>query len=112
MFQFNQLKNEAILAEDRDISRAHSEEYINALKKSNSDLFDDKFGLCYDCPPQDQLYEKCQLIGGSTLSAARSLTSGKYKVAINWHGGWHHARKGFEFSSFSKFSEFSKFTEF
>ena len=83
----------SFLADDRDLTRAHSVEYIDALEVSDKDVFDDKFGLSYDCPPQNKLYERCQLIAGSTLSAARSLTSGQYKVAINWHGGWHHARR-------------------
>lgn len=84
----------SILAEDSDLLTAHSAEYVDAIKRSKEDAFEDEFGLSYDCPPQDDLYERCTLIAGSTLSAARTLTSGKLKVAINWHGGWHHARRG------------------
>jgi len=37
--------------------------------------------------------QKCRLLAGATLAAAKSLLSGKFKIAINWQGGWHHARK-------------------
>jgi len=46
-----------------------------------------------DCPVFDDLFKYCQLYTGSTLSAARNLTSGSSDIAINWSGGLHHAFK-------------------
>lgn len=80
-----------IPAKSDEIENAHSIEYIKSLGRSKDDKFDDDFGLSYDCPPQNNLLQKLQLIAGSSLEAAKSLTSGKLKVAINWFGGWHHA---------------------
>lgn len=34
-----------------------------------------------------------RLVAGATLCAARLLCLGDVRVAINWHGGWHHAQR-------------------
>lgn len=102
------------LADDNDLKEVHSSDYIEYLKKfqvksskSNdsinhsgyeSDLSiedtDEQFGLGYDCPTFDGLYEFVQLIAGSTVTAANCLSSSHNtnNIAINWFGGWHHGQ--------------------
>lgn len=47
----------------------------------------------YDCPVVEGIFEYAAAVGGATLTAAQCLLDGKCKVAINWAGGWHHAKK-------------------
>lgn len=47
----------------------------------------------YDCPVEEGLFEKCSLIAGASVQAAESLADGETDVAINWCGGWHHAKR-------------------
>lgn len=69
-----------------------------------------RFGLDYDCAVFPGLSDYVSLIAGASLTAARCLTSTTSSVqqfsqtdsngtapiapiAINWCGGWHHARR-------------------
>jgi histone deacetylase 1/2 len=58
----------------------------------------DKHNGCFtftnDNPVIENLWDYCQRYAGGSLAAARALASGKYKIAINWSGGMHHACKG------------------
>ncbi|XP_029852809.1 histone deacetylase 8 isoform X6 [Aquila chrysaetos chrysaetos] len=47
----------------------------------------------YDCPATEGIFEYAAAVGGATITAAQCLLDGKCKVAINWPGGWHHAKK-------------------
>uniref|UniRef100_A0A8C5S449 Histone deacetylase 8 n=1 Tax=Laticauda laticaudata TaxID=8630 RepID=A0A8C5S449_LATLA len=47
----------------------------------------------YDCPAGKGVFEYAAAVGGGTLTAARCLVEQKGRVAINWAGGWHHAKK-------------------
>lgn len=47
----------------------------------------------YDCPASQGVFEYAAAVGGATLTAARCLAEKKCRVAINWAGGWHHAKK-------------------
>ncbi|XP_066341495.1 histone deacetylase 1-like [Miscanthus floridulus] len=47
-----------------------------------------------DNPVIENLWDYCQRYAGGSLAAARALASGRYKIAINWSGGMHHACKG------------------
>lgn len=47
----------------------------------------------YDCPFIPQIFDAASVIGGATVTAAKALLSGKYQIAVNWGGGWHHAKK-------------------
>lgn len=47
----------------------------------------------YDCPVVEGIFEYAAAVGGATLTAAQCLLDGKCEVAINWAGGWHHAKK-------------------
>lgn len=42
---------------------------------------------------EEGLFEKCSLIAGASVKAAKSLVNGDTDVAINWCGGWHHAKR-------------------
>ncbi|KAF1762384.1 hypothetical protein GCK72_010646 [Caenorhabditis remanei] len=85
----------------KDITRFHSEEYVNYLKGANLDNVT-SFGINNqfssvltndDCPMFDGLYDFCRLSCGGSLAAAVKLNKKKADIAINWMGGLHHAKK-------------------
>lgn len=47
----------------------------------------------YDCPVVEGIFDYAASVGGATLTAAQCLLDQKCDVAINWAGGWHHAKK-------------------
>ncbi|KAB0346072.1 hypothetical protein FD755_024281 [Muntiacus reevesi] len=47
----------------------------------------------YDCPATEGIFDYAAAVGGATITAAQCLIDGMCKVAINWSGGWHHAKK-------------------
>lgn len=47
----------------------------------------------YDCPVVEGIFDYAAAVGGATLTAAQCLLDQKCDVAINWAGGWHHAKK-------------------
>ena len=57
------------------------------------------FHVGYDCPYFPFLPEFILLVSGGSVSAARALRRGSNKkdnvttAAINWFGGWHHAKR-------------------
>ncbi|KAK4524976.1 hypothetical protein GAYE_SCF07G2880 [Galdieria yellowstonensis] len=85
-------------ASEKDITRFHSDSYINFLKTANPEKVWDmntsirKFNVCEDCPVFDGLWEFCQISAGGSLAAASELNSGRADIAINWSGGLHHAK--------------------
>ncbi|GFY74196.1 histone deacetylase 8 [Trichonephila inaurata madagascariensis] len=87
-----------------ELKSFHSEEYIDFLKKINElgeeELIEEveeeeieKYGIGYDCPFIPHIFDAASMIGGATITAAKALLSGKYHIAVNWGGGWHHAKK-------------------
>lgn len=46
-----------------------------------------------DCPSFDGMYDFCQLAVGGSLDAADIIITGYSDLAINWSGGFHHAKK-------------------
>lgn len=52
-----------------------------------------KINQSFDCPGFEGLYNFCQWAVGSSLDAADIITTGLADVAINWGGGFHHAKK-------------------
>jgi len=82
-----------------DMSRFHSQDYIQFLKSATPDNLRQyskqmlKFNVGEDCPVFDGLYEFCQLSSGGSLAAAVKLNKQKADIAINWMGGLHHAKK-------------------
>ncbi|KAJ8416765.1 hypothetical protein AAFF_G00326430 [Aldrovandia affinis] len=81
-----------------DMAVFHTDSYLEHLHKiseegDNDDPQSIDFGLGYDCPVVEGIFDYAAAVGGATLTAARCLLDGKCKVAINWAGGWHHAKK-------------------
>ncbi|RUS77621.1 hypothetical protein EGW08_014621 [Elysia chlorotica] len=95
------------LATEAEVLGFHSSDYIDFLRdvstvsdveesladqgRLNSEA--EAFGLSYDCPLQDGIFETASLIGGASIVAADTLISGRADIAINWYGGWHHAKR-------------------
>lgn len=46
-----------------------------------------------DCPVFENMFEYCRNFTGGTIAAATQLNKQKTDIAINWSGGWHHAKK-------------------
>ena len=47
----------------------------------------------YDCPAYPGIFETASYITGASVKAAQALTHDYADVAINWTGGWHHAKR-------------------
>uniref|UniRef100_A0A8D9ASA8 Histone deacetylase 8 n=1 Tax=Cacopsylla melanoneura TaxID=428564 RepID=A0A8D9ASA8_9HEMI len=78
-----------------ELTEFHSSLYIDTIKDLESQTEEDleEFGLTGDCPVLDEMYKFISYVGGGSLTAAKGLISGKYNLAINWCGGWHHAQR-------------------
>uniref|UniRef100_H2YUW5 Histone deacetylase 8 n=1 Tax=Ciona savignyi TaxID=51511 RepID=H2YUW5_CIOSA len=84
----------SVKASFEELSLFHSQDYLNYLKEENEcDDLNESFGFAYDCPLKPGIYEYCQEVAGASISAAKLLCSGHFQVAINWLGGWHHAKR-------------------
>jgi histone deacetylase 8 len=55
--------------------------------------------LGYDCPIIEDMFSFAGIIAGSSLTAAQLISANNFKYAINWFGGWHHAKRFVHFSS-------------
>ncbi|VDO15269.1 unnamed protein product [Rodentolepis nana] len=80
----------------KDMMTFHTAEYMEFLrdvKPSNVSEFPK------DNPIFDGIYNFCSLYTGASLMGARYLNDGYTDIAINWAGGFHHAKK-FEASGF------------
>jgi len=49
----------------------------------------------FDCPLFDDLYDCVRHVAGGSLTAANCIISDTADIAINWCGGWHHAKRCF-----------------
>lgn len=84
---------------EREMTRFHSDEYIQFLKAVTPDTVSDqssslnRFNLIEDCPIFDGLWEYCQIAAGGSLAGASRLNQGDSSICINWAGGLHHAKK-------------------
>ena len=41
----------------------------------------------------DGVYDYVCAVSGSSIAMADQLVRGDCSVAINWYGGWHHAKR-------------------
>lgn len=73
-----------------ELSQLHSSDYLSVLKNGN-EL--EEFGLGYDCPVWEGIYDYCKIVAGGTLAACYDLCMKQSDIVINWFGGWHHAQK-------------------
>ncbi|XP_044308602.1 histone deacetylase 8 isoform X1 [Varanus komodoensis] len=86
------------VASMEEMASFHTDAYLQHLQKVSSDGDDDhpesaEYGLGYDCPATEGIFDYAAAVGGATITAAQSLVEGECRVAINWPGGWHHAKK-------------------
>jgi hypothetical protein len=51
------------------------------------------FFAVYDCPAYFGVYDYAAAVVGGSIKAAECLIQDKAKIAINWPGGWHHAKR-------------------
>lgn len=84
-----------------EMSYFHQPEYLQFLRKISpetgrqSAAIQRKYnvGPNEDCPGFDGVYEFSQLLTGASMDAAALLCLGQADIAINWSGGFHHAKK-------------------
>ncbi|XP_003228687.3 histone deacetylase 8 isoform X1 [Anolis carolinensis] len=86
------------VASMEEMATFHTDAYLHHLRKVSEEGDDDdpesvEYGLGYDCPTSEGIFDYAAAVGGATITAAQCLVDGKCQVAINWHGGWHHAKK-------------------
>ncbi|MBW2489980.1 MAG: acetoin utilization protein AcuC [Deltaproteobacteria bacterium] len=88
---------EAQKAEEHDLHRIHSAEYLEILKKANtgrppSEAW--KYGLgSGDNPVFSGLYDWSLMVTGATLECIRQIRDNKCQIAFNIAGGLHHAMR-------------------
>ncbi|XP_063793092.1 histone deacetylase 8 isoform X6 [Pseudophryne corroboree] len=87
-----------IVATMEEMATFHTDAYLQHLHKVSEEGDNDdpetlEYGLGYDCPIMEGIYDYAAAVGGATLTAAQQLMEGKARIAINWPGGWHHAKK-------------------
>lgn len=85
-------------AEEHEILRCHSEEYVNMVQAIDSGLVDTREGMVYglgtpDNPIFDGMHRASAAVCGASLVAADAVASGKCAYAFNPAGGLHHARE-------------------
>ncbi len=75
----------------------HDWDYLAALEEANDGVFKEKmieFGLgTMDCPVFPGVYDYSVLVTGGTLLAAKLVEDGRYDLAFNIAGGFHHAQR-------------------
>jgi acetoin utilization protein AcuC len=89
---------EATPAEEQDLLRVHSEEYLNVLKEANggeAPLMGWRYGLgSGDNPVFPGVYDWSLLVTGATVECGRQVVRGAPHIAFNIAGGLHHAMRG------------------
>ncbi|XP_075396200.1 histone deacetylase 8-like isoform X1 [Tenrec ecaudatus] len=85
------------VASMEEMASFHTDAYLQYLQMVSQDGDDDhpdsiEYGLGYDCPATEGIFDCAAAVGGATITAAQCLIDGKSKIAINWSGGWHHAK--------------------
>ncbi|XP_068104145.1 histone deacetylase 8 isoform X2 [Hyperolius riggenbachi] len=86
------------MATMEEMATFHTDAYLQHLYKVSTEGDNDdpetlEYGLGYDCPITEGIYDYAAALAGATLTAAEHLIEGKSRIAINWPGGWHHAKK-------------------
>ena len=81
------------------LTRFHSDDYINFLRLITPDNMSDyvrqlqRFNVGEDCPVFDGLFEFCQIYTSGSIGGAARLNQKASDIVINWSGGLHHAKK-------------------
>lgn len=84
-----------VIGKKEDIIKTYGEEDRKRISSRDNPHYRSKYKVneTYDCPGFEGLYNFCQLAVGGSIDAADILISGKADIAINWAGGFHHAKK-------------------
>jgi len=81
----------------RTLALFHDWDYLGALEEANDGVFKERlieFGLgTVDCPVFPGVYDYSALVAGGTLLATQLLEQGRYDLAFNVAGGFHHAQR-------------------
>lgn len=81
-------------ADDEDLLRAHSAEYLEVVRDLRPGDVDYEHGLgTNDNPVFDRMHEAAAHIVGGSIEAARRITSGGARRAISLAGGLHHGMR-------------------
>jgi acetoin utilization deacetylase AcuC-like enzyme len=77
-------------ADEKHLKMFHSNEYVDFLKKCSEEEdisfenLEDDFGIGYDCPHIEGMFEFSSIVAGASITAAHLINTQKYKYAINW----------------------------
>ena len=82
---------EPVMAEEQDIMRFHSKEYISFVKKAS--LLGHGYLDAGDTPAFKGVFEASSYVVGSTLLGLNMIMKGSVQHAFNPVGGLHHARR-------------------
>ncbi|XP_064788943.1 histone deacetylase 8-like [Oncorhynchus masou masou] len=83
----------------KEMAKFHTDSrYLEHLHKISQDGDNDDpqsgdFGLGYDSSVVEGIYDYAAAVGGATLTAPQCLLDKRGEVAIDWSGGWYHAKK-------------------
>ncbi len=69
---------------DEERRRTREDSRLNSIYKINQSI---------DCPGFEGLYNFCQIAAGGSIDAADLIITETADIAINWAGGFHHAKK-------------------
>src|ERR1044072_7505541 len=79
-----------------DISRFHSDDYVDFLASVSPEILNDtthsryrqlkRFNVGEDCPVFEGLFDFCQASAGGSIGAAVTLNRSLADIAINWAG--------------------------
>jgi len=87
------------LANTAELTRFHSDDYINFLRMVTPDNMYDyprhlqRFNVGEDCPVFDGLFDYCRMYTSGSIGGAKRLNAKTNDIVINWAGGLHHAKK-------------------
>ncbi|KAK9457926.1 hypothetical protein V1511DRAFT_519847 [Dipodascopsis uninucleata] len=89
-------------SEDNNLSASSSddddqENQCETRFENKERLLQERYGLEYDCPKFDLMAKYVRAVAGTTIASARFIAKTnndpRQSIAINWHGGRHHAGK-------------------
>jgi len=82
-----------------EMTRFHTDEYIEFLQQVTPDILKNNPDLCErhgvggDSPYFEEIFRMSAISAGGSMEGASRLNNGNCDVAINWAGGLHHAKK-------------------
>jgi acetoin utilization protein AcuC len=81
-----------VAADEADLLRVHTADYLAAVKSAPDDPFFTGYGLnTPDNPVFEDMHEASAYVAGATITAAEAVWRGEATRAVNLGGGLHHA---------------------